>query len=291
MGGDLTDSIRFLCHKWCALAIYMIPSIFVTIIGILIFKRMTPTEIVDRLPLVFFEIFPMCSFGYSGFYVVGISWYISSMMFALAVLYPACKKYKDKFIFTIGIPMVIFIYGFLCHTAGSLAVNWYTESPAYIPLALLRGLAGCLSGCIIYRLSILSNRIELNKLQRVALIIIECFGYFYLIYACKKHPKSGYDYLLMFTIFFLLLIGISKLTGLHKFYGKLDTKSLGIISTLFVLNHYTWNQCLIMKFGNKFSMDRIVCYFCLIIASSICVYFLSETRNLFKKRWFFYKEQ
>ncbi len=274
--GTAIDSLSFLVHKWSSLATYLVPSLLITIVGILVFHRMTIKEVIGKLPLLFFEIIPMCSVGYKGFYIIGISWYLSAMMFALAILYPICSKYRSKFIIPLGIPIAIFIYGYLCQMIGSLAVNWYTDPPVVLPLALLRGFAGCLSGTIIYELTVMLEKIKMSKVKSWLIIVCEMIGYAYVFYACRKYPRSGYDYLLVYIIFVLLLIGISGVTGLSRVFSKIETKTLGLASTLFVLNHYEWNQSLIIRLGKEITFDRVISFIALVIASSIIAFIGGE---------------
>jgi len=220
------DTVHFIAHKYSALLQFLLPSVIVAEIVMESISAKPALQIVKEIPLLFFEIVPLLSLGYKGVHVIGISWYLSAMLIALAILYPLCKKFKENFILCFGIPAVLMIYGFLSHVNIHLAVPmWLDDFP--VPTGILRGIAGCLAGCILYECSERISNKKLTGSGRVLLIALEMCGYIYFFYVIQKYPKSNYDYLLVFLLFGLLLVGISGITGLSKYYSTSKTSVLG----------------------------------------------------------------
>ena len=92
------STVKFLRHKYVTLAQYLIPAVLIAVCAF-VAAGITPlSEAVRNAPLLLFEIIPMNAFGFEGYYVVGISWYLSSMLFALAVLYPLCRRFGQDFV-------------------------------------------------------------------------------------------------------------------------------------------------------------------------------------------------
>ena len=76
-------------------------------------------------------------------------------------------------------------------------------------------------------------------------------------------------------IFALLLIGISGITGLKRYYSFAGTKVLGIVSTLIVLNHYQWTDFIIAKTGG-FTTAHIPYYLLATGCSSALCYLIGN---------------
>ena len=269
------STVKFLRHKYVTLAQYLIPAVLIAVCAF-VAAGITPlSEAVRNAPLLLFEIIPMNAFGFEGYYVVGISWYLSSMLFALAVLYPLCRRFGQDFVLIVGIPVVLLIYGYLYIVIGSMAVPGWLMEPIPVPTRLLRGLAGCLAGCILYEAVKWLREYRLSSMGRAAVVLFEIWGFGYLFYACRKLAKSEYDYFLVFLIFALLLIGISGITGLKRYYSFAGTKVLGIVSTLIVLNHYQWSDFIIAKTGG-FTTAHIPYYLLATGCSSALCYLIGN---------------
>lgn len=150
------------------------------------------------------------------------------------------------------------------------------EEGSNIPRGLVRGLAGCLSGCVIWLLVRALSAKKINSFGRVTLIIIELCAYFLLVYNIQVHPKSKYDFAAIGAVFVFLTIGISGVTGLWKYYSHPFTKDFGTASTLFVLNHVYWNNLLTNRLGSGYARTpKGLILFALVIVTSAAVWGIS----------------
>jgi len=266
------ETIQFMAHKYGALAKFLIPSAILGATAICVIRHKAAEEVLRYFMLLFFEIVPLYSLGFTGSHSVGISWYLSSMLFALLILYPLCRKYGARFVLLAALPACLGIYGFLSKVVGSLAVETWMEGFP-VPLRLARGFGGCLAGCVLYIAAERLRDVHLTAWGKVIVFLMECMGYAALFYIVMKLPKTRYEYLTIFILFGLLSIGISGVTGLYHFYSFSWTKFFGICSTLFVLNHYYWNELLKEIYGKDYGHGSgIWLYWGIIVASSAFVW-------------------
>lgn len=270
------STARFLTHKYKGLFPVLLPSVALGF-GVFsaIYDRSLRT-ILDVIPLLLFEIFPLRNAGYAGHYVVGISWYLSSMFIALALLYPLCKRFKSSFSLTVCPLLAVMLYGILSHTYGDLAVGGDFLENSILNTGLMRGLASCSLGVVIYEISLRLESRQITAAGRILFTVAELAGFAFFFYTMHFHAKSEYDYVLVYVIFFLLLIGINGLSATASVCRAKWTKPLGTASTLIVLNHYCWTVYLKNRFGNSFgTTSQIWIYIAAVFASCVAVYLSS----------------
>ena len=274
---DLASStLLFMWRKYKALFYFLLPAILVDRAVYSIHKGAGFLEVLERLPLAIFDLFPLRNAGYEGSYVLGISWYLSAMFIALAILYPLTRKFGRSFTLTVCPLISLLGYGLLSHFYGSLAVQSEYLPETVINAGLLRGLAGCALGCVAYEIGRHLSKKSPNTRGRVIFTVAELSLFAYLLYTMHTRPKSSYDYLLVYVIFALLLIGINDLSYTSYLWRGNWTKPLGVASTLIVLTHYPWAGYLKSLLGGDAVRSYQVIWYILGTAlSSIIVYALS----------------
>ena len=206
----------------------------------------------ENIVLLFFETFNLSIAGFSGTYVLGISWYLSAMFIALAILYPICRKYKTRFTLGVAPVLSVLFYGFLDLNFGSLAVTTDYVDGFFICGGLIRALADSMMGCIIYEIYKSSQKNQVTVFSRVVCTILELCGYAYMFLAIQFRPKSHHDYIVAFDLFVLIIIGICGTSLFSGIFKHNWTKSLGTISTHLVLNHF----CLLSFVNYNFPLDN-----------------------------------
>ena len=267
-----SSTLHFINHKYTTLLTYLLPSALLGVIAYAIIDDMTRHEVLKKLPLLFFEIVPLQIVGFRGWYTVGISWYLSAMLFSLAILYPLCRKYGEDFTLTIGIPISLFLYGFLSYKFGNLAVHAWEEGIP-VRIGMLRGFAGCLAGCVLYEFVQMISRWKLTNRMRWLAFVLEICGYMYFFYSVQYQAKSEYDYLLVFLLFVLLLIGISGISVVNPHVRYDKSRVLGTWSTLIVMNHFQWDMMLRKVLGLDYAKGQgFIYYWLLIIGSCLIVW-------------------
>ena len=231
------STARFLYNKFKALFLYLFPAVIISFILVSVAMRREFSKSFSRIPLLIFDFFPLREAGFRGDYVIGISWYLSAMFLALAILYPLCKKYRTTMTMIVCPVTAVLLYGALSFHYGHMAIVTTFMDNSLISSGLLRGIAGCALGCTLYEIC---NYLSLKKVTmtgRVFFTSLEIIGFVFLISTMHNHPKSSYDFILIFVIFFLLLIGVGGISlSSLLFRGKI-IKCFGTASTLIVLLH------------------------------------------------------
>ncbi len=270
------STCKFIWKKYKSLFYFLFPSAIIAFCVCSYFRKLAPLKIFQRLGLLLFEIFPMYGTGLQGEYVVGISWYLSSMLIALAILYPLTKRFRRSFTLLCCPFVVIFGYGVLAHYFGSMAVNYQYIPETIFNSGIIRGLAGCSLGCLLYEASSVVSSKEPTKIARIIFTIAEVCAFAYFIYQMCVLPKTIYDFISIVAIFIFLWIGISGLSYTSYLWRFKWTKALGTISTLIVLNHYYWNALLEKTVGADSPKSSYFGWYILLIAISCAVVYLAS---------------
>lgn len=271
------STVRFLSHKYFSLLSVLLPSSLLGYIVYSVIQDRTIAEFVHRLPLLLFDLIPLREAGFRGVYTVGISWYLSAMFLSLAFLYPLCKKFRSSFTLTICPILALLIYGFLSHSYGHLAIASMYIDGCFIGAGLLRGIAGCTSGCILYEAIRCLSQKRTTNAGRIIFTLAELLCFAFMLLVMHKKPKSNYDYVLVFVIFAMLLIGISGVSFSSCILKPQWTKKLGTASTLLVLNHYCWRDYLSKVYGADFAHTSSKwLYYAATVCSCVVVYLLSR---------------
>lgn len=160
------DTVVFLYKKIKAVWVpYLILS--VAMIIYIPFGFSDPAEYTaDRLPsLIFLQ---RTGIGDEGF--ITVSWYLSSLFFAIAVIYPFLRKFYDS-VSLIAAPLVsVMAIGALIHETGHLPQRAFA---GIIHLSNVRAVAVVLLGVFVYRVSYYIRSAALSKNKWRALIITE----------------------------------------------------------------------------------------------------------------------
>jgi len=279
------STVRFISHKYKGLFPFLLPSVLITYVIICFAQQTGIKEALTDLPLLFFELIPLRDAGFGGRFVLGISWYLSAMFIALAVLYPLCKKLGRNFTLTVCPLLAILIYGYLSYTYGDLAVaSTYIEG---IPInaGVLRGLAGCALGCVLYESCRQISSKKVTLWGRMVFAALEFLGFALLFGLIYYFPKSKYDYVCVFLIFGLLIIGISGISATSLLWRGNWTKVFGTMSTLIVLNHWGFRTLLPKLFGSDYiHTNKVWLYHLGVIVSCVAAYLLSKLVTLLMNR-------
>ena len=278
-------TVKFILRKFGALFPYLLPSTLLASFVYAKIRKYTLIQWLKKLPLLMFDIFPLHNAGFRGEYLVGISWYLSSMFIALAILYPLCRKFRDGFVLTVC-PLLAFIgYGVLSHFYGNIAVGTGFLNDTVLNTGIIRALAGCSLGCLICKISDFSAGRSITLSGRIAFTALELAGFTYYFYALNAHVRSEYDYVLTFLMFGLLIIGINGWSFTSYLWNPRWTKPLGVMSTLIVLNHYCYMAYLRNLYGSGFvNTEKVWLYIPMVAGACVVSYVCSLLLKLLAKQ-------
>lgn len=271
------STVRFLANKYKSLFYYLLPSVIIAYVFSCFQLNRTVEVAFTRLPLLIFDIVPLRVAGYEGVFTIGISWYLSAMFIALAVLYPFTKKFKQSFTLTVCPILVLLIYGLLSNRFEHLAVATEYLENSIIHGGLIRGLAGCGAGILLYEIT---NRFKGKTFKistKIIFTILEIAGFVFAYYLIKNHPKSSYDFVALFVVFGLLLIGIGQLSFSSTIFSGVWTKPFGTWSLLIVLNHYRINVYLREIYGKDYAKtDKVFVLLAAVVVTCIVVWLIAK---------------
>lgn len=247
------STVRFMAGKFKTLFPYLLPGVLLAFgIDGYIHQR-SFAEGLKQLPLLMFDVFPLQEAGFKGIYVIGISWYLAAMFLSLGILYPLCKKFGSNFVLTVCPIACLLLYGTLSHFYGNMAIGKDWLDVSLVSSGLLRGLAGCGAGCLLSEICSVLSKKQVNLKGRILFTTIELMGFAYLFYSMNQFPLSRYEFILIFVIFGLLVIGIGGLSFSSVIFRGNWTKPFGTASTLLVLSHYAIK----VLFEDRYGADYI----------------------------------
>ena len=265
------QTVRFVIHKYKSLVFFLIPS---AIIGCIVYIWVLPRDteaVIMQATLMLFEMIPLQTAGYSGFFSTGVSWYVSALLLTSMIVFPLAKKLKTNFSIWIAPLIAIIGYGFLCKTFHNIAEpnTWILD---LFHSGIIRALAGLSAGCFLYEITTRLEEKKVSALSRCILTALEVIGWGYCVYVMNKYPRSMYDAAVVFVMFGLLLIGINRYSYLSHLIQFPWTKHLATVSTIIYFNHYYWSQLILKKFDHLSLQQSMPLYLALIVCSSVVVY-------------------
>ena len=224
----------------------------------------------------FYELTLLKMSGLESISLNGVTWYISSMLLCMAILYPLIRKYPDM-MKHIGLPMITLIaLGYLGGQYGAPRdpLKWIE----FTKKGNVRALGEISLGAITYLGVKAAGKVELTKLGKVLVTVAEWAGYILLILYMYYAKATGRDY------FFLLVLAVA--VGLSFSHKGIDAELfdnpvciwLGKWSLPLYLGHtfyaYHLNKVVPKTFtGNQ----KMAIYMALAIGTSFVIWGLSIT--------------
>ena len=175
------------------------------------------TEFFDILP----NFFLIQEAGFHTRKIMGIEWYISAMLIAMAVLYPLILKYKDTFKRLVCPILSVLLLGYLCQSTGKLSGTDDYVFGGTVPKTLVRAFSELAFGVFVYEAVKHFQNAVPGKRTRVLLTAAEAAGYLLVvIYSFTSLPKW-----LDFTAFFALAAAVGiTFSGKSCFAGRFNNK-------------------------------------------------------------------
>ncbi len=246
-GDERADStFRFVLHKYKAI---FLPLLFAALIGFGLYAgivyRYPFALIVQKLPYLVFEIFPLQVAGFTAYYATGVSWYLAAMFLSMALLHPFAKRDPDRFCYTVAPLVAIFCYGWICITWGQLdrGSAWIL---GIINSGMLRGLAGISAGSLLYALTQrgTGERPPQTMRSRTLYTVAELALWGWIAYTIltREFARTTMDFVVVAAFFAALYIALGKKSLFALFINHKWTGALSTCSTYMFINHSAWNR-------------------------------------------------
>lgn len=183
-----------------------------------------------------------------GRYHNGPTWYISSMIIAMFIIYPFLRKYYKTFSSVFAPVFALLTYAYLQNEYSS--INLSSHYGKYICLGLLRAICGICVGIFIFNLidKVKNTNTDFTIAGKSALLLIEFGLALYLILIAANYDNlfkaKYYGYLAMILqaiLVFILFLNPVKIK--NALFANL-CKWAGEISFYYYLNHRIWTRVL-----------------------------------------------
>ena len=198
------------------------------------------------------------------------SWFLGVLIYLFPIMYIFINKYKKMFYF-LSPYIIIIIYINILYQYEMLDVWW--QKYGLVTIGVYRGIAGFLLGCIAYKISIILNRTNLNKL---IIFIIEIVIFVFLLKMISFSNSNMNDFII--PILFAILIVTAFLPQI-KWLTILNNKYISFLGNLTLsifLNHWIVFQILFKHFSFLDLKYLIILYLFLIMIWSYLALKLSN---------------
>lgn len=236
--------------------------------------------------LLFLQNIGLSPMGNNSEVIVGGSWYLSSMMIALLLIYPILYANRNLFINVLA-P----ILGF-----GSLALlyaNFGTTKVIDI-WGIVRAIAEMCVGVMVYGICEKARKANVTKLFAALLTVVELGCYAFVVVGAWFIPSGQADFVMILVI--AAAVGISfsgkSLSG-YIFHGKWCV-FLGKLSLAVYLNHLLWMKLLIarnmpLEMWQEFLLVAVLTMtsslFCLALTDGLKYWWKSDSGMKFRSKF------
>lgn len=278
-------SCLYIFKKYIDIFPYFFSAIMLSLTVYSILEHYTIVKVfrsmLDAIP----ELLMLQMFGFSGFWATGVSWYLSALFFALAILYPLCLKFKSNISLIVSPVLIFLIYGFIAKETGSLSMPDYWFGLIF--KGMLRGVAGIAIGTIIYEACQFLKKIEFNTAGQILLSFIEWNLYFLAIFLTFWRKQSNNDdFYMVLLLFVAVTISFSNQSFLTNLLNRTNPKSRFFrkASLCIYFNNLFWAVNINHVFPNQSDNYKLIGYILLCFGSAILNYLLAQGLIRFQLR-------
>ena len=196
------------------------------------------------------------------------SWYISSMLIALAVIYPLCRK-NYKLFTSVTAPLIgLMVYGMLISHFGGLG-SLKTKTIFYIYASNFRALAGISLGAFCFELG---RRFKEKNWNKYILQFIEIMCFILITLLVLEYNGRNACGLLVLLIFIMIFIEYSQY-GLSGYVSSKVGKTFAYLGKLSLPMYFV--QSIFRKIrpqifgGLRDRYQFVIIYICIIISAII----------------------
>ena len=275
-----TETADFLWHKVKGL----LPDVYVAwIAAIAVFHFARHLSVSETVRKVLFSIFDwlfLTQSGMSGYRFNGVTWYLSAMLLAMALLYPLLIWKRDLFLSWLAPLIAVFFYGYMYQAWGNLSgpTSWV----GFAMKGFIRAVAAISLGCFCYTLNQKWDRMKPTKLCRVLLTVAECGCYLFAVVMAFLSGHSKWDFIIVFFFAIGITLSFSQKSGSAQVFWHPCFNWLGIFSLDLYLSHAAWCYVMNELFPAKTYWQILPYYVMLSFFSAFVVMIISKWIG---KRW------
>ncbi len=256
------DTFNFILKKLKTLFPYILVAFIIDFILQIIIGKMSTKQYIFTI----FDVTLLSMFGFKRkTALIGQSWYISTMLISMALLYPQIKKYKENYFYLIAPLTILFVSGILFHYSNSLRTPEMWLGFTY--KGTIRGYLEICIGTVIYSVTQKFKQINFNNLGKILLTLIELFGFVSTILMSNFYPNTSYDYILLILLSVSILIAFSEKTIEFNLFNNKIFYFLERLSLPIYLLHHP-----IIKFFDNYTSNYYIELICVIVITLVLSY-------------------
>lgn len=213
-------------------------------------------------------IFPF-SWGFRDYVYLGYSWYLSSMIWGMLLVFPLLRRNRDLFYCVIAPVVAVFGLGYY---SWNYAMLGYISLDSYIFSAgLIRGIAELSLGCLCYKASKkFGGGVVLSKSGKIAttmfeILLLAAVAYRVIFY----QSNSVLDYVVFFLMAIVVTIAFSGQSLLAFQINGKWSKLSGKFNLAVYLNSNCWSYMIARAWPEMNYWKATAIYVCMAVAAAL----------------------
>lgn len=263
------DTLNFLKNKIIKILPYIILAFIIG--GFFTYKRNFLNIATLFSDTVVGEFLQIGSTGYS-FSINTASWYISSMMIALLVLYPLARKYKNTYSYIIApiilISLLILVKTYNINTNDPLLISFICQNGLYKAFIFI------ILGNFAYLITEKIKELKKNKLINIFLTIGESVIYILLIWTF--HFNSFGNLVVALLTLFGVAITFSNRSYTSKIFNNKIFATLGKFGFIMYLNNTYVRTAIQIAYPTWRFRKKFIWYIAIVLVISLISYLIIE---------------
>lgn len=269
------DTVNFLAGKVTAIMPAHIPAFLVTFIVICFDEKLTGSGILKRLLDALPNFFFVSRTGLPYKDVIGVEWYISTMMVALLILYPLLKRFKKTFTMVIAPIISIFIIGYICHKYDD-AFSGVKAWDVFCTKSTLRAIAIISLGAFCYSFAERIKQWKLKKSDIVFLTVLEAVCYILIFYYAVSQLGLKYDGIFAFIMALAVSLSFSEVTLTSKLFNNNLCYYLGKLSLPIYLCQDMFRKIVNHNYSDLRGLYKVIMFVGLTVIAGIILELISR---------------
>lgn len=202
---------EYILHKLGRLSPNVFIAWFIAAAVVITAEQYRGFELAKQLSSGIFEFFLIKAVGYSDIFAPnGVTWYLSGMLLAMALLFPLLVAKRDCFLHWFAPLAANLLYGYM----NVAWTNGLTGSAGWSGLTtkgMYRAIAGLCLGCTVYSLAQRLRSLRPGWLLRLLSAVFGLLCLAFLSYVAWKKKSSNFDYVLVFLAALVVLIAFGEI--------------------------------------------------------------------------------
>lgn len=273
------STIKYVLAKAKSFYVYFIPAFIIKTIITAIGEHMSFLSVLDRIVISIPQLLFLNSFGfhpdtYDGAIYVPASWFLSSALIGLLIIYPLAKHNWQRFVNILAPLVVCFSAAYLYLNFGTILVHYDFKNG--INVALLRTLMDLSLGCICFEISQkIGSKLSDHKIAK----IIECSLYLIVLFSTMVYTPTTVEFPMIICLAIAVTITISQM---HKnsFFNNKFFYLLGRLSFPLYMIHCLVIQSMLLIWPTIQSWPLFVLFMLISLLSSVLsIYIYKKIRH------------